>query len=97
MRVLGKLPNLAILRLLWSSFIDQELHLTFHREEFPRVVLHLDTAIHNLGSVEFEQAGAMPNLELLLFFSTLRRTRFHLWAIISPEPQGSCDQEWYLQ
>lgn len=67
MQVLGKLPNLAILRLVLHPFNEgEELRLTFHPESFPSLmVLHL-YLMNNLGSVEFE-VGATPRLELLVF------------------------------
>jgi hypothetical protein len=73
--VLGKLPNLGILRLLWLSFnVGEELHLTFHREAFPNLmVLHLFAS--NLGSVEFEEALATPRLELMVLAYSIDNTR----------------------
>ncbi|KAK8451602.1 hypothetical protein SEVIR_6G236100v4 [Setaria viridis] len=66
-QVLGKLPNLAILRLLKNSFKGEELNLTFHREAFPSlVVLQLACISHDLRSVEFGEE-ATPKLELLSF------------------------------
>jgi hypothetical protein len=65
-QVLGKLPNLIILRLLVESFEGEELRLTFHREAFPSLMVLQLGDIYKLESVEFEEAGATPNLELLL-------------------------------
>jgi hypothetical protein len=63
-RVLGKLRNLVILRLLEDSFKGEDLGLTFHREAFPSLmVLQLEEVYFK--SVEFEE-GATPKLELLL-------------------------------
>ncbi|OEL26757.1 hypothetical protein BAE44_0012224, partial [Dichanthelium oligosanthes] len=39
MRVLGKLPNLAILRLRWDPFKCGELRVTFDREAFPSLMV----------------------------------------------------------
>ncbi|CAL5013825.1 unnamed protein product [Urochloa decumbens] len=65
--ILGKLPNLSILRLLGNSFAGDDLHLTFHGDELFQslTVLQLN-GIDGLVSVEFKE-GAMPMLEVLLF------------------------------
>ncbi|CAL5004985.1 unnamed protein product [Urochloa decumbens] len=65
--VLGKLPNLSILRLLGNSFTGDDLHLTFHGDELFQslTVLQLN-GIDGLVSVEFKE-GTMPMLEVLLF------------------------------
>jgi Leucine-rich repeat (LRR) protein len=62
--VLGKLRNLAILRLLKDSFEGEELGLTFHREAFPSLMVLQLEGVH-FESVEFKE-GATPKLELLL-------------------------------
>jgi hypothetical protein len=72
LQVLGKLPNLAILRLLRDSFRDEVCRLTFRQEAtFPSlVVLELYCVCGwgpSLNSVEYEE-GAMPKLELLRFY-----------------------------
>uniref|UniRef100_K3YFW4 NB-ARC domain-containing protein n=1 Tax=Setaria italica TaxID=4555 RepID=K3YFW4_SETIT len=64
-QVLGKLPNLAILRLLKRSFKGKELNLTFRRETFPSLMV-LQLALPDLRSVEFGEE-ATPKLELLSF------------------------------
>lgn len=70
-QVLGKLPNLATLRLLRGSFIGEEVHFSFRKEAFPSLkVLQLDW-IEILKSVGFEE-GATPKLELLQFYNGLR-------------------------
>ncbi|KAF7040705.1 hypothetical protein CFC21_050591 [Triticum aestivum] len=70
-KVLGKLSNLASLRLLKHSFVGQEVRLRFHREAFPSLkVLQLHW-INNLKSVKFEE-GATPKLELLQYFDWSR-------------------------
>jgi hypothetical protein len=71
-RVLGKLPNLAILRLKRNPFEGEELQLTFHREAFPSLMVLQLHGVGNLESVEFEQ-GAAARLELLLFSYAIRR------------------------
>lgn len=66
-QILGKLPNLTILRLLKDSFEGEELHLTLHGEELFQTLTVLQlNKIDALESVEFEE-GATPMLELLLF------------------------------
>ncbi|CAL5089244.1 unnamed protein product [Urochloa decumbens] len=64
-QVLGKLPNLAILRLLRHSFQAEEPRcFTSRQEAFPSLtVLELQWA-NGIRSVEFEQ-GTAPRLELL--------------------------------
>ena len=65
MQVLGKLPNLAILRLLNYSFRASEpYHLTCCREAFPSLTA-LELQYAGIKSVLFE-AGTAPKLELLL-------------------------------
>jgi hypothetical protein len=77
LQLLGKLPNLAILRLLYKSFGKVVHRLTFRQEaSFPSLmVLELDYVCGNsldyvcgffLKSVEYEE-GATPKLELLRF------------------------------
>ncbi|GJN04076.1 hypothetical protein PR202_ga21592 [Eleusine coracana subsp. coracana] len=67
MQVLGKLPNLAILRLLKNSFEGEECRLTF-RQEAPFLCLMVLELYYVCGleSVEYEE-GAAPKLELLRF------------------------------
>ncbi|KAM0886954.1 hypothetical protein ACQ4PT_029357 [Festuca glaucescens] len=66
MQVLGKLPNLAILRLLWHSFEGEEVCFSFHPGAF-RSLMVLELGVQdNLQSVKFK-AGANPKLELLVF------------------------------
>uniref|UniRef100_A0ACD5TB36 Uncharacterized protein n=1 Tax=Avena sativa TaxID=4498 RepID=A0ACD5TB36_AVESA len=66
MQVLGKLPNLAILRLLCHSFQGEEVSFSFHLGAF-RSLMVLELGVQdNLRSVKFE-AGANPKLELLVF------------------------------
>ncbi|WVZ91893.1 LOW QUALITY PROTEIN: hypothetical protein U9M48_038006 [Paspalum notatum var. saurae] len=71
MQVLGKLPNLAILRLRWPSLLmmdGEHLRLSFHRGAFPNLmVLHVHY-IDDLESVEFV-AEATPKLEVLCFYA----------------------------
>jgi hypothetical protein len=71
LQVLGKLPNLAILRLLDDSFRDEVCRLTFRQEAtFPSLVVLELYGVCGWGpflnSVEYEE-GAMPKLELLRF------------------------------
>ncbi|CAL5076539.1 unnamed protein product [Urochloa decumbens] len=75
-RVLGKLPNLAILRLLYKSF-QADGCFTYRREAFPSLmVLELEFKYENgIRLVEFEK-GTAPRLEMLFckkifFFSGL--------------------------
>ncbi|XP_051195778.1 disease resistance protein Pik-2 [Lolium perenne] len=66
MQILGKLPNLAILRLLWHSFEGEEVCFSFHTGAFPSLMV-LELGVQdNLQSVKFK-AGANPKLELLVF------------------------------
>ncbi|XP_047083372.1 disease resistance protein Pik-2-like [Lolium rigidum] len=65
-QLLGKIPNLATLRLWKESFVGKEVSFNFRRGAFPNlVVLELDR-LGNLQSVKFEE-GATPKLELLQF------------------------------
>jgi hypothetical protein len=98
--VLGKLPNLGILRLLWLSFNEgEELHLTFHREAFPNLmVLHLFD--NNIRSVEFEEALATPRLELMVLqysmYSTRSMSISGLSSLLSLKEvviEGNCSEE----
>ncbi|TVU23117.1 hypothetical protein EJB05_32856, partial [Eragrostis curvula] len=66
MQVLGKLPNLAILRLQEKSFEGEELCLYFHKEAFTTLITLELVPLENLKSVTFEQ-GTSPKLELLQF------------------------------
>jgi hypothetical protein len=72
LQLLGKLPNLAILRLLRHSFEEQVHRLTFRQgASFPSLmVLELffvcGISASSLESVEYEE-GATPKLELLRF------------------------------
>lgn len=82
-RVLGKLPNLAILRLKRNPFEGEELQLTFHREAFPSLMVLQLHGVGNLESVEFEQ-GAAARLELLLFSYAIRRAKSILLNLLLP-------------
>jgi hypothetical protein len=70
LQLLGKLPNLAILRLLHESFEEQVHRLTFRQgASFPSLMvleLHYVCGVSSLKSVEYEE-GATPKLELLRF------------------------------
>lgn len=81
MHVLGKLPNLASLHLLYDSFKQSNACLTFHPHMFPNlVVLELDSLLidqehnHMLLFLKFEQ-GATPKLVLLKFHWELINSR----------------------
>ncbi|KAL6661035.1 hypothetical protein ACP70R_000419 [Stipagrostis hirtigluma subsp. patula] len=71
MRVLGKLPNLAILFLRGEAFKGQGLCLSFRQEAFPSLMVMELLYVCALRSVEFEE-GAAPKLELLRFSDRLR-------------------------
>ncbi|WVZ91925.1 hypothetical protein U9M48_038036 [Paspalum notatum var. saurae] len=68
MQVLGKLPNLTMLRLLNKAFESEKLHLTFDGDGGPLFqrlqLLHLNR-VDGLQEVEFKQ-GEMPMLQVLL-------------------------------
>ncbi|KAM3336429.1 hypothetical protein ACQJBY_030438 [Aegilops geniculata] len=65
--VLGNLPHLATLRLLYDSFVGQEVRFSFRREAFLSLkVLQLHNIV-DLKLVGFEE-GAAPKLELLQFY-----------------------------
>ncbi|XP_044406089.1 disease resistance protein Pik-2-like [Triticum aestivum] len=65
LQVLGKLPNLAILRLLRWSFKGQELCFSFKENAFPSLkVLSLDVP-WGMQLVKFEDAAATSKIELL--------------------------------
>jgi Leucine-rich repeat (LRR) protein len=66
-QVLGKLPNLAILRLLYDSFeAEQPCHLSCRRAAFPSLTaLEIAGRYAGIESVLFEE-GTAPKLELLL-------------------------------
>ncbi|XP_037416155.1 disease resistance protein Pik-2-like [Triticum dicoccoides] len=65
-QVLGNLPNLATLRLLYDSFVGEEVRLSFPSESFPSLkVLQLKFK-QKLKLVEFEE-GAVPKLEFLQY------------------------------
>ncbi|VAI42560.1 unnamed protein product [Triticum turgidum subsp. durum] len=65
LQVLGKLPNLAILRLLRGSFEGQELCFSFKENAFPSLkVLSLDVP-WGIKLVKFEDAAATNKIELL--------------------------------
>ncbi|XP_037416157.1 disease resistance protein Pik-2-like [Triticum dicoccoides] len=77
-QVLGSLPNLAILRLLYS-FDGEEVRFSFRREAFPSLkVLELN-CIGNLKSVGFEE-GAAPKLELLQYIGWSASLRVGLFS-----------------
>jgi hypothetical protein len=64
MQVLGDLPNLASLHLLWLSFQGENVDLCFHPETFQSLVV-LELAYgSSVNSVKFEE-WATPKLELL--------------------------------
>jgi hypothetical protein len=64
MQVLGNLPSLASLHLLWGSFVSKEVDLSFCPETFQSLVV-LELASHSgVDSVKFEER-ATPKLELL--------------------------------
>ncbi|WVZ62354.1 hypothetical protein U9M48_012113 [Paspalum notatum var. saurae] len=75
-QVLGKLPNLAILRLLWFCFflrVEDHLRFSCRQGAFPSLtVLELDYS-NGIASVEFEE-GTMPKLEVLLSRSSCSYT-----------------------
>ncbi|KAJ1269408.1 hypothetical protein BS78_07G209100 [Paspalum vaginatum] len=64
MQVLGKLPNLTILRLLKKPFKSEELQLTF--DGFQKLKVLQLNRVDGLQKVGFKQ-GEMPMLEVLLF------------------------------
>ncbi|CAO2184482.1 unnamed protein product [Urochloa humidicola] len=64
--VLGKLPNLASLRLWAKSFQGEDICFNFHPETFPSLTVLELNSIDGLKSVVFEE-GAMLKLELLDF------------------------------
>ncbi|VAH69990.1 unnamed protein product [Triticum turgidum subsp. durum] len=68
MQVLGNLPKLATLRLLYDSFIGEEVSFIFCRETFPSLKVLKLYCIRNLKSVGFEE-GAAPKLELLRHYN----------------------------
>ncbi|KAF7105494.1 hypothetical protein CFC21_106301 [Triticum aestivum] len=66
MQVLGKLPNLTFLSLRDKSFVGEQVHIKFHREEFPSLVVLEVYREEEVKSFEFEE-GATPKLELLRY------------------------------
>ncbi|GJN28595.1 hypothetical protein PR202_gb16794 [Eleusine coracana subsp. coracana] len=62
--VLGRLPCLAILRLLSNSIEGEDLRFNFQHGTFRSLVLLQLDGLPDLQSIEFKQ-GATPNLELL--------------------------------
>jgi hypothetical protein len=65
MQVLGNLPSLASLYLLWCSFNNvHEVHLSFRPETFQSLVVLELTSGRSVDSVKFEER-ATPKLELL--------------------------------
>jgi len=76
---LGKLPNLAILRLRRDSFVGHELRFSFHGDAlaFPNLTLMEFDRPRKLQSVEFKE-GAMPKLELLEFCARTQEARVGL-------------------
>ncbi|KAG8070683.1 hypothetical protein GUJ93_ZPchr0006g40951 [Zizania palustris] len=64
MKVLGKLPHLAILRLWKDSFQGEEIIFNFHRGLFPSLVVLELSNLDALKSLSFMK-GALPRLELL--------------------------------
>jgi hypothetical protein len=69
MQVLGNLPSLASLHLLWGSFQDEEIHLSFCPEMFQSLVVLEVVPGSGVGSVKFEER-ATPKLELLSVYLT---------------------------
>ncbi|EMS55561.1 Disease resistance protein RPM1 [Triticum urartu] len=65
-KVLGSLPNLAILRLRKESFEGEEVHLHFRRGAFQTLMVLELSSPGKLKSVRF-QKGATPKLELLQY------------------------------
>ena len=65
-QVLGNLPNLATLRLLYDSFIGEEVRFSFCWEAFPSLKALELNGISSLKSVGFEE-GAAPKLELVQY------------------------------
>ncbi|XP_073353308.1 disease resistance protein Pik-2 [Aegilops tauschii subsp. strangulata] len=82
---LGKLPNLAILRLLKESFVGKEVRFVFHREAFPSLVVLKMDLVPNLESVKFEE-GATPKLELLQFRSSITQPAVGLFSGLASLP-----------
>ncbi|KAF7093581.1 hypothetical protein CFC21_095986 [Triticum aestivum] len=67
-KVLGRLPNLAILRLRKESLGGEEVHLRFRQgASFPSLMVLELSLPGKLKSVEFEK-GATPKLELLQYY-----------------------------
>jgi hypothetical protein len=64
MQVLGNLPSLASLHLLWGSFQGEEVGLSFHPETFQSLVVLELASGSGVDSVKFEER-ATPKLELL--------------------------------
>jgi hypothetical protein len=64
-QVLGKLPNLAILRLMRWSFKGDRHRFTFHPWAFPNLMVLELFYVDGISSFEFEER-ATPKLELLL-------------------------------
>jgi hypothetical protein len=85
-RVLGKLPNLAILRLLEDSLEGEDLRLTFHREAFSSLMVLVLECILGLKSVEFAKE-ATPKLELLRFVGYPRRTSAVMFSGLASLPR----------
>jgi hypothetical protein len=73
-QVLGKLPNLTILRLLEESFEGEKLRLIFQQEAFPNLMILQLEKLYIFESVEFEEAESTPKLELLLLHYSLLDT-----------------------
>ncbi|KAK1621040.1 hypothetical protein QYE76_026557 [Lolium multiflorum] len=64
MKVLEKLPHLAILRLWMKSFQDEELSFHFQQQTFPSLTVLELADQDGIKSIKIDE-GAMPNLELL--------------------------------
>ena len=65
-QVLGKLPNLTFLTLRYKSFVGEQVHIKFHREEFLSLVVLEVYLQEEVKSFEFEE-GATPKVELLRY------------------------------
>uniref|UniRef100_A0A0A9DTK9 Disease resistance protein RPM1 n=1 Tax=Arundo donax TaxID=35708 RepID=A0A0A9DTK9_ARUDO len=72
-QVLGKLPNLAILRLWDNSLEGEQLHLNFHQEAFPNLMVLELGMLSNPELVDFKE-GATPKLEQLQFYDSPSKT-----------------------
>ncbi|WVZ91899.1 hypothetical protein U9M48_038012 [Paspalum notatum var. saurae] len=88
MQVLGKLPNLAILRLRLEPLLmgGEHRRLSFHRGVFPSLmVLHLHY-IKDLDSVEFV-AESTPKLEVLCFCTYAKGAKDRMFSGLTDLPR----------